>query len=185
MKLRLTGLCLFLGFTNLSQASTTAKVRLGDALPGPSAYELSAAPTEDVPRAAAAVPSSTSRPARWLAPGGSILIDGITVEGSQSQRFLVRAIGPSLTQFGVSGALSDPFITVFNGSGAAVASNDNWSSDAQNVAAAASQSGAFALADGSRDAALVLTLPPGGYTIQVSGVNGTTGVALAEVYALP
>jgi hypothetical protein len=61
--------------------------------------------------------------------------------------------------------------------------NDDWTDPA--IAAAAARSGTFALTAGSRDAALLVTLPPGTYTAQVSGVGGSTGVALIEVYEVP
>jgi hypothetical protein len=95
-------------------------------------------------------------------------------------------VGPALNQFGVGGTLADPQIAVYTGSTLTV-SNDNWSSEgnAVQVAATAAQVGAFALPAGSRDAALLVTLPPGSYTAQVSGVGGTTGAALVEVYEVP
>jgi hypothetical protein len=82
--------------------------------------------------------------------------------------------------------LADPILTVFRGT-TAIASNDNWQEqpNASAVATAAVQVGAFALATGSRDGAVVLTLEPGAYTFQVAGANRSTGVALVEVYVLP
>ncbi len=113
--------------------------------------------------------------------GDNLLIAGFVVGGSTPVRVLIRAVGPTLAGFGVGGALADPKLDVFSGA-SVVASNDNW--DAA-TAANFSRVGAFAFAAGSRDAALVATLPPGSYTAQVSGVNSTTGVALVEVYELP
>ena len=101
---------------------------------------------------------------------------------------LALAIGPSLTAFGVAGALADPRLRVFNGA-VLIAENDNWSAlsaETTATAQAAGDSGAFALANGSKDAAMILTLAPGAYTAQVSGADGTsTGVALIEVYEVP
>jgi hypothetical protein len=115
--------------------------------------------------------------------GGDILIAGFAVAGSEPKRVLIRAAGPSLAALGVTGALADPRLEVIReGTGAIVATNDNWDSA---LAPAASSVGAFALTPGSRDAAIIVTLPPGAYTAQVSGVNNTTGVALVEVYELP
>lgn len=95
---------------------------------------------------------------------------------------LVRAIGTDgLTGFGVPGTLEDPRLEVRNQAGALVAGNDNWSGGAVSEAAAAT--GAFALAEGSRDAALVLTLPAGQYTVVVRGAG--TGVVLVEAYEVP
>ena len=95
----------------------------------------------------------------------------------------VKCIGPALTAFGVGGALADPRLELFAfGNPIAIAANDNWDASA---ASAFSQVGAFNLPAGSKDAVLLLTLPPGTYTAQVSGVGNTTGVALVEIYELP
>jgi hypothetical protein len=82
--------------------------------------------------------------------------------------------------FNVPGVVADPQLTLMQG-GAVVASNDNWGGGAALVAAFA-QVSAFTLPANSRDAVIVTTLAPGDYTVQVKGVNGTTGVALIEVY---
>ena len=101
---------------------------------------------------------------------------------------LTLAIGPSLTAFGVAGAPADPRLGIFNGA-TRIAENDNWSivpADTTATAQAARDTGAFGLANGSKDVALILTLAPGAYTAQVSGADGaSTGVALIEVYAVP
>jgi hypothetical protein len=115
--------------------------------------------------------------------GGNVLITGFVVGGSTPKQVLIRAIGPALTPLGVSGAIADPQLQVFNGAGAAIpgASNDNWNAA---DAAAMNAVGAFALPVGSKDAALIITLAPGLYTTQVSGVGGSTGIALIEFYDL-
>jgi hypothetical protein len=93
---------------------------------------------------------------------------------------LIRAVGPTLTSFGVTSPLGDPALRVIDGSGATVGANDNW---AAALAATFAQVGAFPLTSGSRDAALLATLPAGTtYTIQVTGANNTTGEALVEIY---
>jgi phosphodiesterase/alkaline phosphatase D-like protein len=122
----------------------------------------------------------------FVGTGAEILIAGFVVGGNGPLRVLVRAIGPGLIPYGVLDALADPLLTVFAGQ-TAIASNDNWSSpaNAAEVVAAAAASGAFALANGSRDAALLLTLPPGSYSAQVSGAGNGTGSALIEIYPLP
>jgi sugar lactone lactonase YvrE len=117
--------------------------------------------------------------------GGSILIPGFVVGGSGSETLLIRAAGPGLTAFGVPGALAAPSLTVTaQATGAAVAANTGWGTnpDPAQIASTAAQVGAFALASGSLDCAVIVTLQPGAYTVQVSGAGGTTGVALAEVY---
>lgn len=116
--------------------------------------------------------------------GGDILIAGfVVVEGRQT--LLIRGPGPTLgaAPFNVPGALSDPQLRIFRGS-TVLAENDDWSkaSNATQIAAVAAQVGAFALQPDGRDPALVVTLPPGAYTAQISGVGSTTGVALIEVY---
>ena len=118
--------------------------------------------------------------------GAGVLITGFVVnEGTRA--VLIRAIGPTLAAFGVPSALANPRLQVFESSGRLVAENDNWStaSNAAAVAASAAAVGAFVLVAGSQDGALLLTLPPGAYTAQVSGVGDTTGVGLVEVYEVP
>ena len=136
---------------------------------------------------AAATPRLLNVSARTqVGTGGDILITGLVVAGTAPKTILVRASGPALTPFGVTGVLADPTLTVFQGA-TPLGTNDNWS-DAGNaaaIAAAATRVGAFALPVGGKDAAALITLKPGSYTVQVSGVGGTTGVALVEVYEVP
>ncbi len=118
--------------------------------------------------------------------GGEMLVAGFSIVGLSGHLVLVRAVGPALARFGVEGVLADPKLEVFRGA-AVLAANDNWSSQGEEggataVETAAGRAGAFALERTSRDAALLLLLSPGSYTAQVSGVGGTTGVALVEVY---
>ncbi|MBI5381656.1 MAG: hypothetical protein HZA31_07135, partial [Opitutae bacterium] len=92
----------------------------------------------------------------------------------------------ALAAAGVASPLADPILRVYR-NGVLVAENDNWSAtaaDAATLADAAKQTGAFAFATGSKDAALLLTLQPGNYTAQVSGAGTTTGIALVEIYEL-
>ena len=123
-------------------------------------------------------------------PDAQTLIMGFVVSGN-NKNLLVRGIGPSLTPHGVVNVLVDPMLTLFSTTGA-IAINDDWpttavgqmdgAGTAAELTSAAAQAGAFALVPGSQDAALLVTLPPGGYTVQVTGVNSTTGVALLEIY---
>lgn len=107
------------------------------------------------------------------------LIAGFVIGGKQPKRVLVRGIGPTLATFGVGDALVNPRLQIFDASGAVVLENDDWSGAATSAAFA--QVSAFALPAGSRDAALLATLAPGSYTMQITA--GTeTGTALAEVY---
>ena len=116
--------------------------------------------------------------------GANIIIVGFVVSGSGTEQLLARGDGPGLTGFGVSGALAQPSLSVFNKAGTTIASNTGWGTNpnAAQIASIASGVGAFALAPGSADCAQVVNLPEGSYTIQVSGVGATTGVALAEAY---
>ena len=112
-----------------------------------------------------------------LAPGQPSLT-GFVVAGRAPRRVLVRAIGPSLTQFGVTGPALNPVLTVFKDS-AQVASNAGWGG-ADGLTATFSSVGAFALTPASADCVLALTLNPGAYTAQVRDASG--GEILVEVY---
>lgn len=117
--------------------------------------------------------------------GSNIIIAGFVVNGTASRRVLVRGVGPTLASFGVPGVLADPQITLIDqATGATLRSNNDWATgdDAAIIASASTAAGAFPLANGSRDAAMLLMLPPGPYTVQLSGVNNGTGVGIVEVY---
>ncbi|MGH8164535.1 MAG: hypothetical protein ACREP1_09400, partial [Rhodanobacteraceae bacterium] len=109
----------------------------------------------------------------------SALIGGFIVDGQVSRQILIRAIGPSLTGAGVSGALADPTIDFYRGS-QLILSNDNWKSDDQAAIAA---TGIPPTND--KEAAILVNLDPGSYTAVVRGKDHTTGVALVEVYQMP
>ena len=99
----------------------------------------------------------------------------------QPRTVLVRGIGPTLARYGVDTPLADPKLEVYKGQ-VKIAENDDWNSlDSARFI----QAGAFPLDQGSKDSALAIELQPGGYTAILSGVNGTTGIGLIEVYALP
>ena len=121
----------------------------------------------------------------FVGTGDNVLIPGFVISGTGSLQLLIRAVGPGLTNFGVSGVLADPTITLFRGT-TALATNDNWSSasNAAGMASAATAVGAFALTTGSKDAVILTSLPAGSYTAVVSGVGNTTGTALVELYSL-
>ncbi len=111
---------------------------------------------------------------------------GVTAD----MRLVIRAVGPSLDPFGIGGLLADPRIELFDGASRRMAANDHWSEAgglaAAELNAAFAQVGAFALtSSASKDAALLVTLAPGNYTVQVKGANSTTGVVLVEVYEVP
>lgn len=114
--------------------------------------------------------------------GDRVLISGFVVDGTSAKKILIRGVGPALSGFGVGGALANPKIRLYRGD-VVIAENDNWSSvaDPGLVAETASRLGAFALPQGSADAAILATLEPGAYSVQVFD-GGAAGVALAEVY---
>ena len=101
--------------------------------------------------------------------------------GSGPLPLLLRASGPALTNFGITGVLADPLLTLYQ-NGAVLGGDDNWGTNATQVQAADLLTGAFALATGSLDAAMVISLGPSGYSIVVTGNQGTAGNTIAEVY---
>ncbi|MCE2861401.1 MAG: hypothetical protein LW690_03000 [Opitutaceae bacterium] len=122
-----------------------------------------------------------------VSAGDGVLIGGFVVTGNSPKQLLIRGIGPSLAAFGVAGVLADPRLRVYR-EGSILAENDNWSAvpaEAATLTSAAGKVGAFTLAAGSKDAAVILTLNPGAYTAQVFGSAGGTGTALVEIYELP
>jgi hypothetical protein len=120
---------------------------------------------------------------RGAVDASSNLIAGFVVNGTGSMNVLVRAVGPTLTDYDVTGELSNPMVTIYNSSSVPFASNDDWGGSTA-LSSAFTKVGAFSLPASSKDASILLTLTPGGYTAVVSGINGATGVALVEVYAV-
>jgi hypothetical protein len=118
------------------------------------------------------------------------LVAGFVVEGGPNggdETVLIRAIGPALSDYGIKGTLSKPVLTVYDSNGAIYALNVGWEGgdyfgSTSVTAAVMDHAGAFALRPGSADSAVVLTLPPGAYTAEVSGFNETSGAALCEIY---
>jgi hypothetical protein len=120
-----------------------------------------------------------------ICAGAGAMIAGIVVEGG-AKTLLIRGIGPGLAQFGVEGTLADPVLTLFSGE-TVIAANDNWNTVAATTTVAevrdtSARLGAFALAENSRDAVLLIRLEPGRYTARLSGAADGTGIGLVEVY---
>ncbi|HZZ58406.1 MAG TPA: immunoglobulin domain-containing protein [Opitutaceae bacterium] len=127
---------------------------------------------------------------------GAALNAGVVIAGSQPKQILLRAVGPTLAEFGLGGVLAQPRLTLFDQSGLVIATNTGWghapaagpspvAADAMPATGAImSAVGAFPLAPGSGDCAMVVTVPPGSYSVQVDGLNGSTGYALFEYYEL-
>jgi len=114
----------------------------------------------------------------FVGTGDNVLIGGfISSGGNDSIQVIIRALGPTLTQFGVSGALADPTLSLIDGNGNVVRSNDNWKAAQQT----AIQNSGFAPPN-DLESAIFATLSNGNYTAIVSGKNGATGVGLVEVY---
>lgn len=122
----------------------------------------------------------TNISARYTVGAGTgALIAGFYIAGTGEKTLLIRGVGPTLSSWGVASPLADPEIEVYNDQQQLVASNDNW---APSLSTTFKGVGAFALEPGSKDAAMLITLPPGQYTAQLSGADGGTGEGLIEVY---
>lgn len=111
---------------------------------------------------------------------------GFVIAGETARTVLVRGAGPALTRFGVAGTMRDPRLELFdNSTGQRIGLNDNWSG-ALEIGNAAQAVGAFPLGSGvTKDAALLVTLPPGQYSARVAGASGVGGKAIVEVYEVP
>jgi hypothetical protein len=113
----------------------------------------------------------------------NVMIGGFSLGGSSTNptKVVVRAIGPSLTQYGINNALSNPTLRLYDNNGQSLAFNDNWADDSNQAA----QLQALNIApQDEKESALVITLPPGLYTAVVEGQGGGTGIGLVEVYAI-
>ena len=124
----------------------------------------------------------------FVQTGDNVMIGGFIVEGVQSKRVIIRAIGPELSQYGVPNPLADPTLELHDSTGALMASNDNWMTTVFGGIITSDQvhditDSGHAPTD-PRESAIIATLPPGNHTAIVRGVNNTTGVGLVEVYDL-
>jgi uncharacterized delta-60 repeat protein len=164
----------------LTPAAYTAHTLSGDGQPGLSLFEFYDAADTTFPPAVLNVSFRGQ-----TAPGDGVLIAGFVIVGNGPLTLLLRGIGPGLAPLGVANVIADPQLTLYTGR-YSYAANDNWSDqpEAAAVAAAALSAGAFALPAGSRDAALLVTLEPGAYSVQGSGVAGTTGEMMIELYVV-
>ena len=117
----------------------------------------------------------------FVSTGDNVLIGGfISGPGSDDGKVLMRAVGPSLTNVGVSAALLNPTLELFDSNGDSIAFNDDWQDTAKDEIVATG----LAPADGS-ESAILSALVAGSYTIVVRGVDDSAGVALVEAYHLP
>ena len=165
-----------LTFANVSAAdaagySVTVRNAFGSVASAPAALTVAPAPFL-APSSTLANLSTRGR----LLTHGDVLIAGFVVGGAGAKNLLIRAVGPALSAFGVAGALADPVLTLVAGDGTLVAENDDWSGPFPAV-------GAFPLPPGGKDAALLVSLPPGAYTALVRSADAVSGgVALIEIY---
>jgi uncharacterized delta-60 repeat protein len=177
--------------TSLAPGAYTIQVQDGDGVGGVVLMEIYDAS-----------PSPLSAPQRLINisargsvnPGAGALIGGFVIGGTASKTVLIRGIGPGLAAFGVAGTLADPVLKVYDSGGNLIASNLAWSNQTSagadqvagaDIASVDASVGAFALVAGSADTALVVNLPPGAYTFQVTSASNSTGEALGEVYEVP
>ncbi len=128
---------------------------------------------------------------------GNVVVGGLAIAGNQPVRLIVRGVGPNLAKAGVGGVLGNPLLNIYNSANVLIAQNNNWQTPvtinasfpgatAAEVTAATAAVGLTAYDSGSLDAATVITLPPGVYTMQVSSADtATTGVGMVEIYLLP
>ncbi len=125
----------------------------------------------------------------FVGTGDNILIGGFYIVGSTSATILVQAIGPGISAapYNVSGTLQKPALTIHqyqNGKDVVLYSNTGWGSSPVLLAAAAAAYAQPVLTGGSPDSELLMTLPAGGYTAEITGADGGTGVALCGIYQL-
>ena len=116
----------------------------------------------------------------------NVMIGGLIVgNGTVSGKVLVRGIGPSLSQAGISNALADPTLELHDGNGATIASNDNWKTRSDGSSQQAEIEATTIPPTNDLESAILATLPAGNYTAVIAGKTATPGVALIEAYNLP
>ncbi len=163
-------------------------------VPGSGTYSVtfSGAPLPTNQRTAIVVANQNAKVDSVLAPvlanistrvnvgtGDNVLIGGFIVKGVEPKKLLLRAIGPTLAQYGITGAMQNPVLELHNSTGALIAFNDNWAQAANAQSIPATKRPPNAL-----ESAILTSLAPGKYTAIVRGANNTTGVALVEGYDL-
>jgi len=157
---------------NLPAGAYTAVLRGEDGATGVALCEL-----YDLSQDASGVRNISTR--GEVGADADVMIGGFIIGGTSPKKVIMRAIGPSLTAFGITGQLDDPEVELHDSTGSLVFSNNDWRSDQEQQII---DSGLPPTDD--RESAIVATLTPGAYTAIVRGVDGAVGVALIEVYAL-
>ncbi len=149
-------------------------------------FALESAGTSDVPILSGSANKFINVSTRgFVGTGDQVMIVGFVIPAGQAQTVLIRGVGPTLglAPFSFPGVIADPTIEIYKvGVATPIATNDNWSGT--QVSTITAQVGAFALAAGSADSALVMNLEPGGYTVIAKGKGTATGVAIVEVYEI-
>ncbi len=115
---------------------------------------------------------------------GTGLVAGFVIGGEVSGKVLVRAVGPGLAPFGLSGTLTNPRLTLYDGAATELATNDDWDGEPA-LADAFRTVGAFMLESASQDSAFLATLKPGSYTVAVDSAGTDRGLVLLEIYEVP
>jgi hypothetical protein len=120
---------------------------------------------------------------RGLVQGGnSVMIGGFILGGgSDNSQVVLRGIGPSLSQFGLSNVLADPTLELHDANGSTILTNDNWTDDSITAALLTAKGLA---PQNNKESAIFTLLPSGAYTAILAGRNGSTGIGLIEVYNL-
>jgi acetyl esterase/lipase len=158
--------------TTLSPGSYTAVLRSADGTSGVALFEL-----YDLDPASSRISNISTR--GQVETGNDIMIGGFIVGGQDPTKVIVRAIGPSLTAAGIANALPDPVLSLFDGNGSLIFTNDNW-----RTAQEKQISDTGVAPNDDHESAIVATLTPGNYTATVSDAHQASGVALVEVYDL-
>ncbi|MBI5380777.1 MAG: polysaccharide lyase 8 family protein [Opitutae bacterium] len=169
--------------TGIAVAQLTPTIRLAVSVGNARGRTFRARFTTGASRPAATLSNLSTR--AHLPSRDDVAIAGFVIAGNGSKRLLLRAVGPTLSGFGVEGALVNPHLALVNAANVILAENDNWS-DAPNAPALATTAaavGAFALPAASRDAALLVELAPGAYSAVVRTADTTgSGIVLIEAY---
>lgn len=143
-------------------------------------FSLASAGTPDSPIVSGSASKLSNVSIRTTVAANAVVNPGFFINGTQAQTVLIRAVGPGLAQFGVTGVVADPTLELFSGA-TKIGENDNWSGAQASTLAA--QVGAFPLTAASNDAVLVANLAPGAYTVQARGKTGG-GDILIEIYEI-
>jgi phospholipase/lecithinase/hemolysin len=117
----------------------------------------------------------------FVGTGDNVMIGGVIIGNGESPIMVFRALGPSLTSFGIANPLLNPTLELYDSNGTLLASNDDWATPQLQAVRAVN----LAPSDSRESAIVHAFLSPGQYTAIVRGKNNTTGVALVEAYRIP